>query len=91
MKPIYKQIPEDILSRHSGKKEAVTNVVIHPPGTHSSSPIRNDMSAVEVYLADGSRRWYGTEKAWITSRLTIAMQINPKDEVLSKWETYRGR
>ena len=37
----------------------VTEIITHAPGTHPDSPIRNDMTAVEVVTDMGTRRWHG--------------------------------
>jgi hypothetical protein len=63
----------------------VTGVIAHPPGTHPTSCIYNNMIAVEIKTPVGSR-WYGTDKAYIDSNLRMAMAVNDRDEVLAKWD-----
>ena len=41
-----------------GRYEEVHDVVTHAPGEHPHSPIKNDMAAVEIRTAGGSR-WSG--------------------------------
>ena len=84
---MLKYVPSRILTRtpKGFATVPVTGVQTHPPGTHPGSCIRADMTAVEVKTPFQSR-WFGTEKAYIDASLRMVMEINPRDEVLSKWE-----
>ena len=64
----------------------ITRVVIHAPGTHKHSAIKEELYAVEAVTHLGSR-WYGTKRASINSELRVVMDVNPGDEVLAKWAT----
>ena len=48
--------------------------IVHPPGEHKSSPIRNDMAALELQTSFGSR-WYGVTNGWINSELRMVVSI----------------
>ena len=77
--------PELVICR--GRWQPVMQTIAHPPGTHADSPIRNELTAVELRTPVGSR-WYGFERAWIGSDLRMHVSpINPRDEVVYKWET----
>jgi hypothetical protein len=75
--------PAEITCR--GHLEPVTQAVAHPPGSHPSSPIGDDLSAVELVTARGSR-WFGTSRAWIGSGLRMHLMVNPRDEVRAGWD-----
>ena len=48
----------------------VTRSIAHPPGSHADSPIRNELTAVELVTPDGSR-WMGVSRAWIGADLQM--------------------
>lgn len=78
-------IPKVLMTRYG--TSPVVRVETFPPGQHPAhTPIVANMIAVKATLADGHHRWFGTTKAWITSRLRMAILVNPRDEVLFKWE-----
>lgn len=84
-------IPRKLMSSRTRFIRPVARMMVHPPRSHPGSPIRDDLTAVEVLLDDGTVRWFGTTKAWITSGLRMAMLVNPRDEVLSRWTRVKGR
>lgn len=64
----------------------VRQYLVHPAGTHPHSPIRNDMKALELRTAAGSR-WYGVEDAYINSELkAVVVGTNKRDEVRMGWK-----
>jgi hypothetical protein len=65
----------------------VLRVVAHPPGTHPNSPIKSDLTAVEMVTARGSA-WRGCKRAYIDSSLRMVCVFeNLRDEVvLNTWE-----
>lgn len=75
--------PDSVIVR--GMRQDVLRVVIHPAGTHPSSPISQHLMAVELCTRHGSR-WYGTSRAWIGSDLRCHLMVDPRDEVLVGWE-----
>lgn len=80
--------PDVVLLWRDGKAclEPVLKTIAHPTGSHDSSPIRNDLVAVELVTSVGSR-WYGCTKAYIDSRLRMVLEgLNDRDEVVRKWE-----
>jgi hypothetical protein len=74
-----------ILAGVGGRLEPVTRAVAHPPGSHAASPIVDDLTAVELVTAAGSR-WFGTSRAWIGSDLRMHVMVNPRDEVRAGWD-----
>lgn len=63
----------------------VVRRVVHPPGTHAHSPIRNDMTALELVTEHGSR-WYGVERGWINSELRMVVcGFNARFEEMCAW------
>lgn len=62
-KPQYKSVMHDevnvgdVIICH-GKYVAVRDIVVHSPGTHKKSPIKNDWVAVE-YVTETGSRWKG--------------------------------
>jgi hypothetical protein len=84
-KDVPRLIPKVLMTRYG--KSPVVRVETFPPGQHpAGTPIVSNVIAVKATLADGHHRWFGTTKAWITSRLRMAILVNPRDEVLFKWE-----
>lgn len=98
MKPTYtlRYVPDTIGVFHENKfypNMPITGVVSHPPNTHDHSPIRNEWTAVEIKTQIGKSRWHGvpnSEQAFIDSTLRFVVACNNRDEVLSKWELYKG-
>lgn len=69
----------------------VVRVLAHPPGTHKSA-IRADMHALELIADTGESRWFGVDKAKITSRLRMVACggfLNPKNELAKAWKRCR--
>lgn len=63
----------------------VVRAIAHPPGSHPASPIKNEMTAVELVTEAGSR-WYGCERAWINSDLRMVVQgCDSRDEARMSW------
>lgn len=64
----------------------VRQYVIHPPGTHPiSCPLVSDCTALQLVTEHGSR-WWGFEKAWISSELKMVVSGFPKNcEIRSAW------
>lgn len=59
--------------------------VAHPPGTHPASCINDDMTALEMKTAEGSR-WYGFERVYINSELRmVVVGFSARDEVRRNW------
>jgi len=84
MTPRY--VPEHVIIASAMKLLPVLQTVFHPAGTHSGSPIKNEMGAVECITAKGSC-WFGCERAYINSELRmVIVGTNPRDEVRMKWE-----
>ena len=81
-----------LVAGHFYPNTAVTGVTTHPPGTFKNM-IRADWTAVEIRTELGKSRWYGVQhpsQAFIDSSLRFVMACNDRDEVLSKWELYKG-
>ncbi len=75
--------PTEVVCR--GQRVAVEAYRLHPAGGHPSSPIRDDMPALECVTAVGSR-WYGVSGGGINSELHMVIWgTNPRDEVRMKW------
>lgn len=85
-----KKCPEVLLGRLPDGGHAYQHVVrweTFPPNQHpNGSAIRADMILVRATLETGTHRYWGTDKAFIGSDLRMHMSVNPRDEVLSKWE-----
>lgn len=80
-----------IIDRDSGhgRYADVIRAIAHPPRTHSG-PIKQEYTALELVTRYGSR-WYGFERCWIGPDLRMHVApINPRDEVVSKWELPEG-
>jgi hypothetical protein len=83
MTPRY--TPDRVIVPKAMKLCPVTNAISHPPGTHPRSPIKNDMTALELVTTRGSR-WFGCERAYINSELRmVIVGTNTRDEVRMKW------
>lgn len=65
---IERTSPDYVICR--GELVPVLRVIAHPPGTHPSSPIVNDVTAIETVTPNGSR-WHGTRRAWIGGDLRM--------------------
>ena len=48
---------DEVMTRHGW--QLVQRIIAHPKGQHPDSPIRNDLDAVEIVTASGSR-WTGS-------------------------------
>jgi hypothetical protein len=84
MMPRY--APDRVIIAQAMKLLPVLSYVFHPAGSHASSPIKNEMGALELITAKGSR-WYGCERAYINSELRMVVIGTPRrDEVRMKWE-----
>ena len=84
---VERLVPNEMLA--GGRYQTVARAIAHPPNTHTG-PIRRNLVAVEVVTIDGSRRWFGTDRAWIGSDLRMHIMVNPRDEVRSSWEKPRA-
>ena len=63
----------------------VRQAVVHPPNAHERSPIRNELTALELVTANGSR-WYGITRGYINSELRMVVEgTNARDEVRMGW------
>ena len=83
MTPRY--APDHVIIAKAMKLCPVTQSIAYPPGTHPHSPIKNDMTALELVTGHGSR-WFGCERAYINSELRmVIVGTNPRDEVRMKW------
>lgn len=81
---VWKKIPEVLGSRYG--RQAVVSIEAKPPGTHPDSPIVDAYTCVICTLADGHKRYFGTCDARIGSDPRMHIVINPRDEVLARWE-----
>lgn len=83
---LHKLVPQTLMSIRG--ESAVSRVEAFPPGKHPEGlPILKDLTAVIVTLANGTKRYYGFTSAMIGSDLRMHVGgINPRDEVLAKWE-----
>lgn len=74
----------------NGGSAPVVQSKVHPPGLHSRSPIRDEMTALELVTEHGSS-WYGCQAAWINSESKmVVIGIDPRDEVRMKWKVVSG-
>jgi hypothetical protein len=80
----WKVVPQKL--NHLNGMLSVQKVEALPPGQHDFSPIVNDVTCVVCHLTTKKKRYYGTKEAKIGPDLRMHMIINPKDEVLAKWE-----
>ena len=85
---MWKVIPEYLMNRKVfWYYFPVVQIKTYPPNNHpKESPLVKDMTCVRCILTNGDSRWFGTTEAKIGPDLRMHMVINPKDEVLSKWE-----
>lgn len=66
------------------RRVIVNSVVSHPPGTHPDSPIKKDMTAVELRTVMCSR-WFGCDKAYIDSHLRMRVVGLGASEIYNSW------
>lgn len=66
----HKYTPDRVIIK--GRWQAVTSAESHPPGTHPTSPIKDEMTAMQLRTRAGSR-WYGCERAYIDSYLRMVI------------------
>ena len=65
---------------------AVKKSVTHLPGQHpKNSPIRKDLTALEL-ITDRGSRWFGVESAKINSELKMVVTGGPLDAEKLGWE-----
>lgn len=85
---MYKYVPETIgINTDQGfiPNAHVTRVVAHRPGQIPG--IADDFVPVEIFTNVSARpRIYGFKDAFIGSSLRMVVEINPRDEVLRRWE-----
>jgi len=68
----------------------VIQTVIHPPGSHKLSPIKNDLTALELKTRYGSR-WYGIRKGYIGSDLCMHVEIpSERFTEMEAWDVSEG-
>ena len=79
---IERIVPKEILCL--GSVRPVLSVLARVPGSHPGSPIKDDLTAVEIVTEAGSR-WLGTERAWIGTDLEMHVLVNPADDVKRAW------
>jgi len=84
-----KIVPSHVMTVLGGM-QPVIRVLAHPPGQHPKhSPIRPDLTAVELVTRVGSR-WFGFETARINSRLEMEVSgYSPLFESVNAWKDAR--
>lgn len=83
---IPRYAPSHVIIARAMKLLPVRQYIAHPPNTHPASPIKNEMTALELVTDKGSR-WFGCEQAYINSELRmVVIGFDSRDEVRSKWE-----
>lgn len=91
MKPRY--VPKKHMCHKHGSQIMIGTKAVPPSArVPGDAPIVSEMTLLTVDLACGCRRFYGVEKAWITSRLRMAAQggfINSKNELAKAWQIAR--
>jgi hypothetical protein len=84
-----KWVPEVMLALNpqTGQHEysPVISVLAHAPG-HKVAPIRTECTAVEITLANGGKRYFGFERAWIDSHLRMRVSgYDERNELVAAW------
>jgi len=73
-------------ARYGFVNAPVRQVIAHPPGTHTKSPIVNSMTAVQIITSEGER-WIGVDNAYIDGSLRMVCErVYNTDKVLARWE-----
>ena len=79
----HRYAPTEIMTRAGMRR--VQRYVVHPPGAHDASPIRNEFTAVEFVTEFGSR-WEGCARAYIAADLNMVLVgFRSADELTQRW------
>lgn len=64
----------------------VSRYIAHSPGSHPGSPIRNELTALEMKTEAGSR-WFGCERAYIDGSLEmVIVGIDDRNQIMMQWK-----
>ncbi len=88
MKLVHRTVPTAIFTVRGGMCP-VASIVSLPPGTHPTSPIRNELHAIHVTATNGGGRWFGVAEAWIGSDLRMHVRVDPASLPMSEWPRAR--
>ena len=83
----HKYTPTNVIvasSEHFAGHYQVTSAESYPPETHPDSPIKNDLTAIEL-KTDGGSRWYGCERAYIDPSLRMVI-VGYEGAESTNWE-----
>jgi hypothetical protein len=83
----YKLIPHELMTIKG--RSAVDKYIAHQPNSKEHGPIKAELTAVECICVNGERRWFGFERAYITSALRMAVSgWNPRFEEVQGWSDW---
>lgn len=86
-----RSIPNVMLCRRHGKQPVTSCTALPPTEGKHPGPIVSHLTCIDIALACGHHRYYGSENARINSHLRMEVSVNPRDEIASAWPLPSGR
>ena len=86
----WRYVPKSYYNYMHGKALPIAKTIAHPPNMHPvNSPIRKDMTCLQLIDVAGMSHWLGVDGAMINSELRMIAYggcINSRNELTRNWK-----